>query len=102
MHPVNIIIIKPIINYARFEICKSLDTKQIGLWNCANEDVRLAYLPPYSPELNPIERVWKITRKESTHNRFFQNLEELKMAVVHRFARWTNGSEVLRRLCAVI
>ena len=27
-------------------------------------------LPPYSPDLNPIEQVWRITRKEVTHNRY--------------------------------
>ena len=25
------------------------------------------FLPPYSPELNPIERVWKLTRRLATH-----------------------------------
>ena len=29
---------------------------------------RLDFLPPYSPELNPIERVWKLTRRLCLHN----------------------------------
>src|SRR6266851_7857987 len=29
----------------------------------------LDFLPPYSPELNPIERVWKLTRRRCLHNR---------------------------------
>ena len=28
------------------------------------------YLPPYSPDLNPIEQVWRITRRDATHNIF--------------------------------
>jgi hypothetical protein len=28
----------------------------------------LDFLPPYSPELNPIERVWKLTRRLCLHN----------------------------------
>ena len=33
-------------------------------WRQKNEGhFRLDYLPPYSPDLNPIERVWKLTRK---------------------------------------
>ena len=28
-------------------------------------------MPPYSPDLNPIEQVWRVTRREFTHNRFF-------------------------------
>ena len=34
-------------------------------------DFVLDYLPPYSPELNPIERVWKLTRRQCLHNRYF-------------------------------
>ena len=31
------------------------------------------FLPPYSPDLNPIEQVWGITRREVTHNTYFVN-----------------------------
>ncbi len=31
-------------------------------------------LPPYSPDLNPIEQVWRITRKEVTHNHYFKDV----------------------------
>ena len=31
------------------------------------------FLPPYSPELDPIERVWKLTRRLCLHNRYFTN-----------------------------
>jgi transposase len=34
----------------------------------------LDFLPPYSPELNPIERVWKLTRRRCLHNRYFETL----------------------------
>jgi transposase len=30
--------------------------------------LRLDFLPPYSPDLNPVERVWKLTRRLCTHN----------------------------------
>ena len=39
--------------------------------------VEFLFLPAYSPELNPIERVWRITRRERTHNRFFEKLQVL-------------------------
>ncbi|HIH93321.1 TPA: hypothetical protein HA338_04520 [Methanosarcina acetivorans] len=29
-------------------------------------------MPPYSPNLNPIERVWNLTRKLCAHNRSLQ------------------------------
>jgi len=34
-------------------------------------------LPPYSPELNPTERLWQHTRKNGTHNRFFSDPDAL-------------------------
>ena len=34
-------------------------------------------LPPYSPELNPIERVWKKAKKEGTHLRYFPTFADL-------------------------
>lgn len=37
--------------------------------------IELLYLPPYSPDLNPIERVWWYMRKKVTHNRYVQTLE---------------------------
>jgi len=45
------------------------------------------FLPPYSPELNPIERVWRITRRQVTHNRYFGTIEDLEGALVSRFAK---------------
>ena len=69
----------------------------------ANRDrlVRV-FLPPYSPELNPIERVWRITRRQVTHNRYFQSIEELETALTSRFAKWEQPNNVLRALCAAI
>jgi hypothetical protein len=33
-------------------------------------DFVLDYLPPYSPDLNPIERVWKLVRKLRLHDEY--------------------------------
>jgi hypothetical protein len=61
----------------------------------------LDYLPPYSPELNPIERVWKLTRRRATHNRYFPALHEVVAAVEGEFDLWARGNNTLRRLCAI-
>ena len=62
----------------------------------------LDYLPPYSPELNPIERVWKLTRRRCIHNRYFGTLEKVTAAVEAEFARWGQPNEALRQLCVII
>ena len=35
-------------------------------------------LPPYCPELNAAEPLWKFTRKEGTHNKYFESEEALR------------------------
>lgn len=68
--------------------------------NCSDRFV-LDFLPPYSPDLNPIERVWKLTRKCCTHNVYFPSLEGVAKAVERKFTEWTSGSQILRKLCAI-
>jgi len=63
--------------------------------------LRLDFLPPYSPDLNHQERVWKLARRLVTHNRYFPVLEELVQAVFLQFDQWQEPNETLRRLCAV-
>jgi hypothetical protein len=62
----------------------------------------LWFLPPYSPQLAPIERVWKLARRMAPHNRFFATLSELLAAVGQCFDRWQKPHTVLRRLCGII
>lgn len=60
------------------------------------------FLPPYSPELNPIERVWRITRRRVTHNRYFSDIQTLRDALMNQFAQWKSPNIALRVLCANI
>ena len=64
--------------------------------------LKLLFLPLYSPELNPIERVWKLTRRLATHNRHFPTLEDVINAVTERFALWARPNRQLVKLCAII
>ena len=71
-------------------------------WRDAHADrFSLDFLPPYSPDLNPIERVWKLTRRRCTHNRYFPTLDDIITAVDSEFDLWTRGNDTLRRLCAI-
>lgn len=66
-----------------------------------NRTLSLEFLPPYSPELNPIERVWKLTRKLCTHNTYFDRLDYLVDAVSRQHALWAVPNDTLRRLCCI-
>jgi hypothetical protein len=61
----------------------------------------LDFLPPYRPELNPAERVWKLTRRRCLHNRYFPQLGEVILAVEAEFAHGIKPHSTLRRLCAM-
>ena len=55
-------------------------------WLAANRHrIELFRLPPYSPELNPIEGVWKTTKRTTTHNRFFRTTTDRDAALTATF-----------------
>lgn len=63
-------------------------------WLAANTDkVELIRLPPYSPEFNPVEGVWKCTRKHATHNRFYRTEEERDAALAATFEGFRRNPE---------
>jgi transposase len=65
------------------------------------ERLDLLFLPPHSPELNPIERVWKNLRYLVTHNTYFENLETLENAVVEYLKDHFNPNKQLASLCCI-
>ena len=44
-------------------------------------NIELHYLPPYSPNLNPIERLWKVMNEEARNNVYFNNKQEFTAAI---------------------
>lgn len=60
--------------------------------------IRLHYLPPYSPNLNPIERLWKIFRETTLYNKYFDTCWDFFAAVREFFAgRVHKMKKVLKR-----
>jgi transposase len=48
--------------------------------------IALHFLPPYSPNLNPIERLWKWMKERVIYNTYYEHFEEFKAAVMGFFA----------------
>ena len=66
-----------------------------------NEDrLKLFFLPPYSPDLNAVEHIWKETRKDATHNRYFPSMRGLTRAVQTRFRIYQNEPRLLNGMVA--
>ena len=49
-------------------------------------NIELHYLPPYSPNLNPIERLWKVMNEKSRNNVYFKRKRDFKTAIEQFFA----------------
>jgi transposase len=59
-------------------------------------------LPPYSPELNPTERLWGCTRRNGTRDRYFPDLAELEGTLARVFGEIQSFPELIRVLSASV
>lgn len=41
------------------------------------ENIELIFIPPYTPEMNPIEQIWKEIRKRGFKNECFSSLDKV-------------------------
>jgi transposase len=47
--------------------------------------IRLHFLPAYAPNLNAIERLWKVMHEHVTHNRYYDNFRTFAEAIMRFF-----------------
>lgn len=62
------------------------------------DNLTILYLPPYSPELNPVERLWAYLRSHYLSNRAFDGYDHLLDAGAQAWQQLT--PELLRSVCA--
>jgi transposase len=68
-------------------------------WVDDNRDrIELHFVPPYSPEFNAIENLWRLTKRVTTHNRHFATLQDLRTRLFRRFNRYQGNPASLRGL----
>ena len=71
--------------------------RDVWSWFGANRHwLEVHQLPPYSPEFNPIERLWQYTRRTGTHNRYFSHLTELLATLTRVFGEMQSHPELIR------
>ena len=69
----------------------------VWAWFDANRHwLEVHQLPPYSPELNPTERLWRYTRQAGTHNRYFPDEKELTGTLSRVFGEMQTYPELIR------
>jgi hypothetical protein len=77
-----------------FLACMSKDLGQkqaIVVMDCAGwhrskdlkipENIEIVFLPPYSPELNPVEKLWQYIKSHTIKNKVYETLYELENAI---------------------
>lgn len=62
------------------------------------KNIEIIMLPPYSPELNPVERFWQSIKQNTLKNKVYATLSALKQAVA-KFLNAMKKTEI-QSLCA--
>jgi len=56
-------------------------------------------LPTFSPDYNPIEKLWKNTKRDATHLKYFQAFEQLRASVLDTFRQYLD--EATKVICVM-
>ena len=64
-----------VLDNARYQKCQLVLDKAHSL------HIQLIFLPPYSPNLNLIERLWKFVKKEVLYNEYYQQYDQFCAAI---------------------
>jgi transposase len=64
-----------IMDNARYQRCRLVMDKAQSL------GIQIVFLPPYSPNLNLIERLWKFVKKQTLYNKFYKDYEGFYSAI---------------------
>ena len=63
--------------------------------------LKLFYMPKYSPDMNPIELLWKQLRMAVTHNHYFGAMQQLKAALGKALSNMNLKPESIRTLAGM-
>ncbi len=64
------------------------------------ENVSLLFLPPYSPELNPVENIWQFLRQNFLSNRVYTTYEAIADACCDAWNKLIAVPERIRSIAA--
>ena len=57
-----------------------------------SQNISIERLPSFSPDYNPIEKLWKNTKRDATHLKYFEKFEDLRDSVVGTFESYINDT----------
>jgi hypothetical protein len=63
------------------------------------DNINIIFLPPYSPELNPVERLWKYIKDHVLKNKIYDSLETLENSLCEFINSFT--PDIIKSICNV-
>jgi transposase len=63
-----------------------------------SNNIKLLHLNPYSPELNPVELLWREIRRKYFHNNIFANLDEVENTLSNALANYHRQKQDVQKL----
>jgi transposase len=63
------------------------------------ENVTIVPLPPYSPELNPVENLWHYLRSHYWANRIYADYDALRLAAVDAWQKAVLDKQIVKSVC---
>ena len=57
-----------------------------------SQNITLERLLSFFPDYNPIEKLWKNTKRDATHLKYFEKFEDLRHFVVDTFGSYINAA----------
>jgi transposase len=73
--------------YVILDNSRSHHSKKVKAWLEWNKKIELVFLPPYSPNLNTIERLWKFMNKKIINNNYYSEFLTFKKSITTFFRR---------------
>jgi len=65
-------------------------------------NIKLLYLPPYSPNLNIIERLWKFLKKKCLYGRYYDSFEKFKLEITNQLEKINNSNIYTNELVSLL
>lgn len=62
------------------------------------DNILLLHLPPYSPELNPVELLWREVRRKHFHNKIFHSLDHVEDTLSNALAAYHQSPTSVEKL----
>jgi transposase len=64
-----------------------------------HKNIKIIIQPPYSPELNPVEKLWQYIKDNTIKNKVFLDLQQLEISIAAFFEFLT--LQIIQNVCNV-